>query len=171
MNSCVGNKKYLSVAGNKGREREWVALFTYASCAARVTFRTEFHRHLRVPSVRDFPSTDPSYVTRVFGLHARTEYVLRNDTRDFNSKLKGAASGVNEHDIRRERHAALLVHWRDYPALLAFERLTNRHIRRVVLHRRYVDGVWIKQDMQSANEIVYRLSYIRNKRNVLIKKI
>ena len=64
---------------------EWVALFTYASGAARVTSRTEFHRHLRV--LRGFPSVSspdrrPALHSCV-DLHARTyartaEYVLRN---------------------------------------------------------------------------------------------
>lgn len=161
-NSCVGNKKYLSVAGNKGRDAPGRVGCLVHLCEPRRS--SDFPNGIsptsacpsRAASLR-FPrrSRVLRYTRVSVCTHARTEYVLRNDTLSrLNSKLKGAASGVNEHDIRRERDTAPLVYWRDYAALLAFERLTNRHIRRS-LHRRYVDGVWIKQDMQPANKIVY----------------
>lgn len=111
---------------------EWVALFTYASGAARVTSRTEFHRHLRVlrgfPSVSstDRPALHASRSTRTHYTHVCTYCGIRfaeRRTRD-DSKRKGAASGVNEHDIRRDRLAytdVTMLH------LLAVERFSNRH--------------------------------------------
>lgn len=126
----------MPVAAIKEDAPEWVALFTYANGAARVTSRTEFHRHLRV--LRGFPSVSSPdrpalHACRLHArTHARTYCGVRfaeRRTRD-DSKRKGAASGVNEHDIRRQA-IVIALHF------LVVERFSNRRsvLRRWRVHR------------------------------------
>lgn len=158
------------MAGNKGRDAPESGLPCSLMRAAPLEWLSERNfTDICVSLPCGFPSVSSPIVlrcyTRVVGLHARTHGIRFAERHSrLNSKLKGAASGVNEHDIRRE--TPLLYTWRDYAALLAFERLTNRHIRRS-LHRRYVDGAWIKQDMLPASKIVCTVRIRRNSENVI----